>query len=151
MFFWAALAAPPAVTAAQTASNSGPWQPTQSAIRSEDYAGTAACVFCHRTQGEKQGTSQMGRSLLLPTEASPDHRQITLRRGAYLYTLRRDGSAGMNRIGTSDPFVHEKKNLLAARSDRFCVPLIMKAIGAPTLMSRATRREQTIWNAPTAS
>ena len=37
----------------------------------------------------------MGRSLLLPTEASPDRQQIVFRRGAYSYTLRRDGQASL--------------------------------------------------------
>ncbi len=35
----------------------------------------------------------MARSLLLPTEASPDHRQLTFQRGPYSYTLRRAGQA----------------------------------------------------------
>ena len=37
----------------------------------------------------------MGRSLLLPTEASPDRKELTFRRGTYLYTLRRDGQASL--------------------------------------------------------
>jgi len=80
---------------AQTATDSGQWQPTHSANRSEDYAGAAACASCHPAQSAKQGTSQMGRSLLLPTEASPDHQQLTFQRGPYKYTLRRAGQASL--------------------------------------------------------
>lgn len=91
----AALVALAPVSRAQTASNSGRWQPTQSAKSSEDYAGSAVCASCHPAQSAKQGTSEMGRSLLLPTEASPDHRQLTFQRGTYSYTLRRDGHASL--------------------------------------------------------
>jgi hypothetical protein len=37
----------------------------------------------------------MGRSLLLPTEASPDHQQLTFQRVPCSYTLRRDGQASL--------------------------------------------------------
>jgi hypothetical protein len=91
----AAFAVLPSMSKAQTATDSGQWQPTHSANRSEDYAGAAACASCHPAQSAKQGTSQMGRSLLLPTEASPDHQQLTFQRGPYKYTLRRAGQASL--------------------------------------------------------
>ena len=71
------------------------WRPNQSSARAEDYAGTAACLSCHRRITAKQLKSQMGRSMIPTTKTQGDHPLLTFQRGAYKYTLRLDGHASL--------------------------------------------------------
>ena len=71
------------------------WQPNKSAARIEDYAGTESCKSCHRLESKSQPKSQMGRSMIRPSERSPDHPQLSFRRGPYTYTVRLNGQASL--------------------------------------------------------
>lgn len=75
---------------AQTTRQSQRWPPSMPAARSEDYAGSAACVACHRAQA-RQTSSEMGLSVMLPAQSGvfSKHSQFSYQRGPYTYTLRR--------------------------------------------------------------
>jgi hypothetical protein len=80
---------------AQTAQSSegGAWQPTHPAVRIEEYAGPASCAQCHFAEPEKQRTSEMGLSVARPAESRilSGHPVLRFERGAYTYTLQREG------------------------------------------------------------
>jgi len=69
------------------------WVPTQSAARSDDYAGAGSCEPCHQRECRRAGDSQMGNSIVLPTRKYVDLPALRFQRGAFTYTLHHDGEA----------------------------------------------------------
>ena len=70
------------------------WQPTI-APPGAGYAGDGACAACHLAEAATQGETLMAKALRRPedSEVLRQNRQLTFRKGRYLYEVRREGQS----------------------------------------------------------